>query len=90
MSFAYLVISQLCHLHTFLLVLNVISQVAKLAQQLTTLEHINKEQASKQTQLDEAWTKHMESLKGLFGEEFQRGPGLKKKMAVSTSGGKVG
>lgn len=56
-------------------------EVAKLAQQLTTLEHITKEQTSKQTQLDETWTKHMENLKTLFGEDFQRGPGLKKKMA---------
>ena len=86
-----LLISHLCHMSSLsfahlTLALNSMFQVAKLAQQLTTLEHINKEQASKQTQLDEAWTKHMESLKGLFGEEFQRGPGLKKKMAVSTSG----
>jgi len=56
-------------------------EVAKLAQQLTTLDHITKEQTSKQTQLDETWAKHTEGLKALFGEEFQKGPGLKKKMA---------
>jgi len=56
-------------------------EVATLAQKLATLEHLNKEVTTKETSLEEAWTKHTEALKSLFGEDFQRGPGLKKKMA---------
>lgn len=54
-------------------------EVAKLTQQLTTLEHVTKDKTSKQTQLDECWAKHEETLKELFGEGVPRG-GLKKRV----------